>query len=240
MNQEQNINISEEKDGKVITVLNGEAKKQANLENTEINGAIDSVSRFIENRKDTDYFKEKETHCIADTEEGILILRMNEQDKFGNYVVIGKIEESNIFNEIGINKAKRYDPIDLSNTFRLMRSYFISHEEHANLCATLKNVTAKVNQDVQKAIDDGANKNIAFRQEVESNIPKSFRMKLPIIKGAPSQEINVNVVLEADGAASIRCYLFSEDAQDFLIEKKEEMILKEVEKIEKDVLVIFK
>ena len=238
---EVNVNV----EGDTLTLLHGTAKDQKNLRNTEVVGNLNSVSRWLAKRNHTDYFKKDESYCIADTETGKLKLVVNEQDPFGNYEIKGEIKQSDVFKEIGINTTKRYNPINLANKFRLMRSYFVSHEAHATLCANLKNIKTKVNANVEAKVSDNGDRRLLFEQEVDSNMPESFEMNLPIIKGEKKQKVLVNVILtsagipEVDGG-DIKCFLVSEDAQDFLIERTESLIEKEVKLIEKDVLVIYK
>ena len=59
------------------------------------------------------------------------------------------------------------------------------------LVSTLKNFTAKANQEIQKLQDPSGSRADVFRQQVESNLPKSFSVKIAVFKGTPKEVIDV-------------------------------------------------
>lgn len=223
--------------GKVITILEGTAPEQHNLKKVGISGTIDSVSRFLNKRK-ADFDLQK-SHCLVSIEDGTVEMVVNEQDHCDTYTVKGSLEISKKFQELGINTSKRYTALDLANKFRLMRSIFESHDAHADICATLKSLKATINRNLEQSKQDNGDARYLFQQEVSSNMPESFNLMMPLIKGGESEKINVQVVLEADGM-DVRCFLVSVDGQEKLENIFDTLVREEAEKIEQDILVIFK
>jgi len=228
--------VKEFNSDKTITKLKGQAPEQHNPLPVNITGTITAPSRFIENRKDE--FYDKKAHCLASTTDGVLELVVNEQSVCDKYTVKGKVEIGKLFSKIGINKDVSYTPIELSRKFRMLKSIFPSPKEHLDITTKLKNLKAKVNKEVEESNDDRANVSQIFKQSVESNIPESFKLHLPLLEGEAPETIDVVVLLEVKGN-DIVCYLESVDGQEKIDNEMERLVREECEKIEKSVLVIY-
>lgn len=63
----------------------------------------------------------------------------------------------------------------------------------------LKQFEAKVNQTVQRETKENGNRTAVFRQAVDSNIPPSFKLRLPIFSGGDPVEIEVETYASIDG-----------------------------------------
>lgn len=229
--------VFEDNELKVVTILEGSAPEQHNLKSVSVAGNIDSVKRFLKEREGE--FDAKKAHCIVSVDEGTVELVVNEQDHCDTYTVKGSLELSKQFKDLGINTSKRYAPLELANKFRLMRSIFESHDAHAEICKKLKNLKATVNQEVEKMKEDNGDAKFLFSQTVNSNMPKGFNLKLPLIKGGEKELIEIQVILEADGM-DIRCYLSSVEGQEKIDELFEKLVKEEADFIQTKVLVIFK
>jgi hypothetical protein len=141
--------------------------------------------------------------------------------------------------EIGINMSKSRSPEALAKFLKLKRSWFPDFASHAKLVSQLRNVKAVVNREVEKAADDRGNTTDNFTQSVESNMPDSFDMKIPIIQGEEPMVINVSVVLEATAGRDIVCFLESAQAQEEQDKLFKELIEQEVEKLRGKTTLIF-
>lgn len=226
-----------EKDVKQVVILQGNAPDQHNNQPVSITGNIDAPSRFIEGRKLD--FNDSRKHCKVSKTDGVITLFLNEQSVVDRYVIQGKIEIAKKFKDLAINNDKHgYSPVELANKLKLLRSLFISNISHAEICATLRNLKAKVNSDIEKLDDRKGNVTDNFKQTVESNMPHSIVLKLPLLEGEEPIEIEVNVVLEANGNAEIKCYLESIDAAELIESQFAERVNQEIEKIKDFVTVI--
>lgn len=217
-----------------LTILEGNAKTQHNPEPVSLKGTITAPSIFVEKRD----VEQKTSHCLASITEGKLKLVFNEQDTVNKFTIEGTIEIGKKFQEIGINTEKSYTPEGLSQKFRMLRSIFLSHTDHLRITSELRNINAKVNQQIEASKDDRANVKVSFAQSVESSMPESFRLKLPLIEGEEPTEIEVNVILNANNGG-ITCTLESVEAEELIDIAKEKLIKEEVEKIKDKVTVIY-
>lgn len=222
---------------KTIVKLKGEAPIQHNPLPVNIKGTITAPSRFIENRKEE--FYDKKAYCMASKTDGTLSLTVNEQSVCDKYTVTGSIEDGKLFSSIGINNADiSYKPMKLARKFRMLKSIFPSSAEHLEITTKLRNLIATVNKKVEESADDRANSKKLFEQTVESNIPESFKLKLPLLEGEDAVDIDVQVILEVHNG-EILCFLESVEAKEIMDNEKERLVNDEVEKIEQSVLVIF-
>ena len=224
-----------EKEIKQITILEGKAPEQHNDQPVTIVGTISAPSRFIEGRKAD--FESSKKHCLVSKTDGLIRLVLNEQSVVDKYIIQGSIEVSKKFTALGINKDKLYSPEELANKLKLLRSMFVSNLTHASICATLRNLKATVNAEIEKADDRKGNVQKNFKQSVESNMPDAIKLKLPLLEGEDPIEIEVNVILEAHGS-DIKCSLESVDAAELIETQFAERVNQEIEKIKGFVTVI--
>jgi hypothetical protein len=226
-----------EKGISTVVVLQGDAPEQFNNVPVSIEGTISAPSKFIEGRKDD--FKTTDKHCLVSKTDGTIRLILNEQSVVNKYTILGKIEISKKFKSLGINSDKTdYSPEELANKLKLLRSMFVSNMEHASICSILRNLKAKVNADIEKLDDRKGNVTNNFKQTVESNMPDAIKLKLPLLEGEEPIEIEVNVILTANGNSDIKCSLESVDAAELIEEQFKLRVEQEIEKIKDFVTII--
>lgn len=236
MNNEKTISTMIENQVKQLTILTGNAVEQHNPKPVDISGNIDAPSRFIEGRQSE--FVLSNRHCLVSKTDGIIKLIINEQSVVDKYTITGKIEISKKFRKLGINSDVSYKPEELANKLKLLRSLFVSNLEHATICNTLRNLKTKINRDIEKANDQKGNVTNNFRQTVESNMPDSIKLLIPLLEGEDPVEIELNVILEAEGGSEIKCHLESIDAAELIESQFTERVNQEIEKIKSFVTII--
>lgn len=226
-----------EKGATTITLLTGQAPEQPrvfNLKDVKINGTIDAPSRFAEVR----VFDQKKSHALVSKSRGEIKMIVNEQNTDDIFEITGRVFIAKEFKDLGINGNKPYTPESLAKHLKLKRSLFESHTEHMKLIAALRTIKARVQQSIDKAKDDKGNETDAFTQTVESNMPESFTLTLPLIEGGEKVKIEVFPVLEADGR-DIICTLESMDAAEGIDDFRDKAVLAEVEKLKTKTTIIF-
>lgn len=237
MNNEKIIPAMLEKGIDKIMILQGDAPVQHNDQPVSIFGTISAPSRFIEGRKQD--FESSKKHCLVSKTDGLIKLVLNEQSVVDKYIIQGKIEVAKKFTALGINNDKvSYEPEELANKLKLLRSMFVSNIEHANICSTLRNLKAKINSQIESLNDRKGNVTENFKQTVNSNMPDSIKLKLPLLEGEEPIEIEVNVILEANGGSGILCSLESVDAAELIETQFAARVNQEIEKIKDFVTVI--
>lgn len=140
----------------------------------------------------------------------------------------GKLKLDPRFERFCINTGQSRTPLELSNLFRMNRTFFETKDKAMHLVSLLKNFKAKIDQDIEDADDGRGNKKILKSQAVESNIPNGFNMKIPVFKGEEAVVIEVEIEIDA---SDLSCRLVSPEANDFIEENTNSLIDKEIVKI---------
>lgn len=156
----------------------------------DISGVISTPLDWLEKR--ISEIDQKKANVLVDREDMTITLTVNEDDPYKKGVVKGTLELSEVFSKFGINNSERgWEPAKLGQFLRLNRSVFPNKESCMVLVSKLKNFTAKAKAEIQKQRDPSGSMANVYRQEVESNLPKSFDVNLSIFKGTAKSMIEV-------------------------------------------------
>lgn len=126
-----------------------------------------------------------------------------------------------------INSGKRYSPFGLSDFIKMNRHLFESKSVAMELVSVLRNIKASVNKAIEANKDERGNKRALIDQVVQTNIPESFNIELPVFKGQPKMIIPIEVVIDED----LECVLMSPDLKQIIAEQSELLIGAELDKI---------
>ena len=107
---------------------------------------------------------------------------------------------------------------ELAGWIKMNRKLFDSKVIAMNLVAILRNFKATVNKTLEDKNDDRANYSVLREQVVNSNIPESFDLTLPLFVGFKPVKFAVEVVIDPD---DFSCALISPDAADEIRRLKE-------------------
>jgi hypothetical protein len=214
-----------------LTLMQGTAPKQLDElapVKFEAVGTIEAPLRFLEQRVgDIDQHK---AHIFVNRDNLSIHLIYNENDAYTIGNVYGTLKLSKIFQSFGINTDKQWEPEHLGQFLKLNRTYFVSREENMKVVNALKTFDAKVNQTVQRETKENGNKAFSFRQAVDSNIPESFKLCLPVLSGGQPVEIDVETYATIDGA-HVSISLQSPGANDIVEDIRNNYISGIVEKL---------
>lgn len=198
--------------------------------NIDIKGSLGAVAEYLAKRVNTGEFEQKECHILVDREYMTIDLVVNEKDpyKIGN--ISGKLEIHPKFNEFGINSTRVWSPTDLGMFIKMNRACFEDRGANMTLVSTLLNFTATVNNKIDRAIQENGSRTDNFSQIVNSNLPASFMVYLPVIKGYPPVSVEVETIAKIDGK-NVMFVLISPGAAEIVELTKNDAIDKELEKI---------
>lgn len=230
-------NVIENGENVQVVWLDGQAPEQHNPQAVNISGTITAPSIFVKKRKEN--IDPLKAHCLVSKSDGKMTLVVNEQSVCHKFTVTGEVYIGKRFKELGINTDKSYSPAELSKKFKLLRSIFPSRSDHTKIVGLLRNIKAKIKADVDKDDDARGNVNLSYKQALETNIPESFKLTLPLLEGEEPTEIEVDIVMELKGGQDIQCWLESIDGADLIEEARTKLVEEEVAKIENDVTVIY-
>lgn len=244
MEKENKINVVVPRDynGKPIEVVIREGKAPVALDPKDpvrvtINGTIDALYRWLEKR--VELIDQKTSNIIVNRDRMAMSLSINETDYYQTKIS-GALQESKEMVEFGINTDKKWEPIKLSQFFKMHRAFFKDKSENMILVSTLKNFKAKVNQDIERSKEENGNKVDNYSQVVDSNLPKSFKLNIPLFKGFACEEIEVEIYADVDGR-DVSLSLVSAGANETIEEYKNKVIddqLNAIREIAPDLVII--
>ncbi len=204
-----------------------------------LRGTIGAVAEFIKKRNTE--FDHKKAHIIVNREDVSIMLEINETDAYENGCIIGKMQYHPKFLEFGINTGKLWTPTELAMVCKMNRSFFPSEDENRKLVSTLMHFTADVNQKVDRMIQENGNRGDSFTQVVNSNLPASFTMQIPIFKGKQAETLEVETFARIDGR-DVKFTLLSPGANETLESIRDAAIDKELdairEMVDDDIVII--
>lgn len=231
---ENKINLVVPKDynGSPIEVILREGQAAMQLDPKEplkvsISGTIDAPFRWLEKR--VELINQKSANIIVNRDKMGLALTIEETSYYQTKIG-GILQPSKEMQEFGINTEKKWEPIKLSQFFKMHRAFFKDKTENMMLVSVLKNFKAKVNQDIERSKEENGSKTDNYSQVVDSNLPKSFKLNIPLFKGFASEEIEVEIYADVDGR-DVSLALVSAGANEAIEEYKNRVIDEQIENI---------
>lgn len=220
-----NVVVPKDYDGRPIELIVRQGVAAEQLPNKEpnpvdIEGTIDSPFRWLEKR--AKMINHDTAHVLVSRDEMEIALVDKETDYYANYVK-GSLELSKEMREFGINVEKSWEPAKLAQFLKMHRAFFKDKAENMSLVTILKNFKAKVAQDIERSKEDNGSKTDNFSQVVDSNLPKSFKLCIPLFKGFGPEEIEVEIYADVDGR-NVSLSLVSAGANETIEECKNSVI----------------
>lgn len=192
-----------------------------------IAGTIDAPSKWLEKR--IELIDQQKTHIVVNRDKMGIALTIDETNYYQTEIG-GILQPSKEMQEFGINAEKRWDPIKLSQFFKMHRAFFKDKTQNMTLVSTLKNFKAKVNQDIERSKEENGSRTDNYSQVVDSNLPSSFKLNIPLFKGFTCEEIEVEIYADVDGR-EVSLSLVSAGANEAIEEYKNKVIDEQLEYI---------
>lgn len=193
----------------------GEALPLKEPKAVSIDGTIDAPARWVEKRKDD--IKQADAHIIVDRDHMSITLNIDENSAYSDQIK-GTLTLSSEMQEFGINTGEYMSCFDMSDRIKQLRSYFETQQEAMKLVSELRNFKAKIDKELELSDDKRGNQRILKSQFVESNLPKDFKIQLPIFKGMKKETIQVEVEINQN---DLSCTLVSPEAHDIVIQQRD-------------------
>lgn len=227
-----NVIVPKDYNGAPIEVVLREGEAPVVLDPKEpervvISGTIDAPFRWLEKR--VELINQKATNIIVNRDKMGLALTIDETSYYQTEIN-GILQASKEMVELGINTEKKWDPIKLSKFIKMHRAFFTDKSQNMMLVSTLKNFKAKVNQDIERSKEENGSKVDNYSQVVDSNLPKSFKLNIPLFKGFACEEIEVEIYADVDGR-DVSLSLVSAGANEAIEEYKNKVIDEQLEQI---------
>jgi hypothetical protein len=197
---------------------------------TDISGVISVPLEYLEKRIGTGQFTQERSHLIVNREKIRLLLVINEADAYGRGEVKGKLEFHPKFIEFGINIGKVWTPTELGMFFKMNRAFFSDRNVNMKLVTDLMHFTATVNNSIERSVKENGDHTDHFAQTVNSNLPPSFTLNIPVFKGMPGETLEVETFAKISGR-EVSFTLLSPGANQTLEEIRDRVIDFQLEKI---------
>lgn len=198
-------------DGVLKIIFSEEVTPLPLHEETPINlsGILDTPARWLEARGIAlvDGLK---AYVIIDREALKIELVTEERNHFKNRLT-GSLTYHPAFVKFGINSEKYISPAAMADKIKMNRAFFENKQVAMNLVTQLKDFKATIQHQLEKKNDNRGNVNELRQQVVSSNLPESFKMKIPIFKGEKPQLLEVEVYIESE---NLTCCLISPEANE--------------------------
>lgn len=196
-----------------------------------LNGVLNCVSEFLSKRLDElDQINQKRCHILVNREKITIELIFNEHDEYLKGTVKGQLSIHPKFEEFGINTSKVWTPSQLGLFVKMNRSFFVDRETNMTLVTQLMNFTGNVNSQIEKSVKESGDRTDNFSQVVNSNLPKSFVLNIPIFKGYPSETLEVETFAQVSGR-EVAFVLQSPSANEVIEEIRDNAINEQLELI---------
>lgn len=225
-NEKLQINFAPGATTAELILREGSAVKQLDPKapiQTNINGVISCVVEYLTKRINAGQFNQKDCHILVNRDKVEITLITNEADAYNRGQVVGKLSYNPKFIEFGINAGKVWTPTELGLFIKMNRAFFTDRQSNMALVSTLMNFTATVNNKIERAVAENGNRTDNFAQVVNSNLPESFVIQMPIFKGMPAETIEVETFAQVNGR-EVAFVLLSPGAQATLEDLRDKII----------------
>jgi hypothetical protein len=221
--------------GNEIIFREGKARDEFIPKPMSITGIIDAPLRYIEKQKSSfARFNSSPASIVYNAwitvnREAMNIILCIDPKGEAPDTILGELEYHEDFIKFGINSGEESTTTALAELFKMNRSCFKERETAMKLVKELRSFKAKVDKEIEKTSDDRANYTLHKSQAVDSNIPESFYLNVPIFKGQSARAIQVEININAD---SLNCSLISPEANDYIAAEKNTIIDEQIKKIQ--------
>jgi ribosomal protein L32E len=224
----------EQANGNEITIREGKALELRPPVKIQISGDIRTVRSFIEKRKDVDpitgklqYISPSTTIVSVDKNNLSITLELDPENIYGTEVT-GELSFTPELEQFCINKNKLFSREELIKLIRFNKIWFTEAEAHDKLLKAYQSFAATVNANIGKTSDTRGNVDNTYKKTVETNVPDSFVLNIPIFKGLDKRRFRVEIAIDSTDA-STKFWFESVELKE-LIEIESEIILnKELE-----------
>lgn len=217
-NEKLQINLGEGLTNADVIIRHGEAPPVLPIlapVKTQIRGMIGSVAEYLEKRVRTGQFTQERSHLIVNREKISITLVINEDSEYDRGTVTAALEYHPAFVAFGINADKMWTPTELGMFIKMNRAFFADRAANMALVSALMNFKATVDNKIERSVKENGDRTDNFAQIVNSNLPASFVLNIPIFKGMPTESIEVETFARIDGR-EVNFVLLSPGAQESL------------------------
>ena len=205
-----------------IEVIYREGKAQELLKPVEplqkqplqINGNYGTVLAFLKKR--AHLFEPDNCNINVCLNGNYIVFTGNECQGNNEYptIVRSELHLTKEIKNLEINNEAEFEPMELAKYLRKRKNLFPDPEEFGSVFTALSSFKAEVQRQIEKADDRSGNATNLIKQQVTSNLPKKFGLKL-----RPFENVEEKILFEVEidvNPHSLECSLLSFDLDEKL------------------------
>jgi hypothetical protein len=196
-------------EGNELIIRQGDALPLKEPVKISIDGQLSSILNYLINN--TDHITPR-SMIVVNRDFKKITYYEDPQNVYGS-IVIGILHLSKEFKLFGINSGDSMTTFEIADLIRMNRSCFEDKTKAAELVTILRSFKAKVDKDVENSDDKRGNITLLRRQAVESNLPGSFNINIPLFKGMGKEIIEIEIDINPD---DLTCSLVSPQAAEII------------------------
>lgn len=242
----ENLTLKVDGNTNEIIIREGSALPQVPPKKVVIAGDIKTVSSFIEKRKDISMpvgnpglqqINRDRALVTVDKAALSIKLELDPENEYGTEVT-AKLAYTPELEQFFINKNKLFNREELIKLIRFNKIWFWDAEAHDKLLKAYQAFTATVNANIGKTSDTRGNVDNTYKKTVETNVPDSFVLNIPIFKGMDKRRFRVEIAIDSTDA-STKFWFESVELNDIIQIESQAILEKELESCA-DYVVIWK
>ena len=184
-------------------------------------GVPGTIRNFLDKR--IGELNQKKCHVIVCRDANSITLIINESDEYNKGSVVDKLQYHPKLIEFGINMKKAWEPIELSQFFKMNRSFFLDRSENMSIVNTLKNLKTTVDVSIEKMKEENGSFADNYSGVVTSNLPGEFKLNIPVFKGSARETLEVEIWATVNGR-DVSLQLVSPSAVAFMEEERDKLL----------------
>lgn len=196
----------------------------------DIAGQLGCVKEFLSKRINAGQFQQKDCRIIVDRNEVSIKFIFNERDEYNRGSVLGRLSLHPDFACLHINRNETWTPVELAMLLKMHRYWFADRAKGMELVTTLMNYKADIQQKVEQSVEGNGSRADNFAQVVNSNLPKTITLLLPVFQGSKPQPVEIEFFAKVDGR-DVSFFLMSPGANEIVENFRDEAIDAELSQI---------
>lgn len=241
----ENLTLKVDGSTNEIIFREGDALPPVAPKKIAISGDIKTVSSFLAKRKGLADKRNpglqgvvtERTLVTVDKEKLTIFLQLDPENEYGTEVT-AKLAFTPELEQFFINKNKLFNREELIKLIRFNKIWFPDAEAHDKLLKAYQAFTAEVVAKIGKTSDTRGNVENAYKKTVDTNVPDSFVLNIPIFKGMDKRRFRVEIAIDSTDA-STKFWFESVELNDIIQIESQAILEKELESCS-DYVVIWK
>ena len=195
----ENIELNVKPENGELVVRQGKAAPIREKNCLNETGTIFAPAEFMENRSEFDLLNNQDCVLLSDKDNNRLQF-ISDQSKELNDKITGVLKPSREIGIFGINTGRKYGDKELADLFRKTRMYFSNTVDCTKAITSLSKFKAKVSADLENNDDQRGNTKFLIEKRVQTDLPETINLKIPIFQGFQPVEIEVLLIISVSGS----------------------------------------